>query len=271
MKKSSYALIGLLLITMMMAGSIASVRGTTYECTGVVGADATWKVKTVHEGALLDIFDAGWQAVIEDSFGPGAHVQGAKMKSVVTFVNSSWLYDLIVGPGVVDICLILSSVWWWTTEDFADLPDTTNSPTWVFMDPDDITAYCNYYGVNVSYAAVPLFLLAFPYPVDTFLSELVWEADYTISGTTVTHNVVAPYFGAYGIYWEDCTESWRFSKSYGTFLGYKLVHDNGTVAYESELVTPSGEEIPGFELLVLTGTSIGTIICLVYVMMKKRK
>ncbi|MFX1315173.1 MAG: hypothetical protein ACFE9T_04870, partial [Promethearchaeota archaeon] len=200
----------------------------------------------------------------------GAHVEGAKMKSVVTFVNSSWSYDLIVGPGLVDICLILTNVWYWTTEPFGAIPNATNAPTWVFMHPEDITAYCNFFGINVSYRAVPYFLTAFPVPVGTFLDELVWDADYTISGTTVTHNVVAPYTGAFGIYYEDCTESWRYSSKYGTFLGYKLVHNNGTVAYESALVTPSAEEIPGFGLLVLIGVSISTIVCVIYILMKKR-
>ena len=123
MKKSYYALIGFVLISMMMIGPIATVRGTTYSCTGVVGAEAIWKVKTVHEGALADIFGSGWSTVIQESFGEGSNEIGARMKAKVTFINSSYKYDL--GLGEYDICLILSDVWSWTTEPFSDTPNET--------------------------------------------------------------------------------------------------------------------------------------------------
>lgn len=279
MKKSSYSLIGFVLI-LMMIGPIVTVRGTTYSCTGVVGAEAIWKVKTVHEGALTDIFGSGWSDVIQDSFGDGSNETGAKMKAKVTFVNSSFKYNL--GLGDFDICLINSSVWTWTTEPFSDTPNETNSPTWIFMHPENLTTWCQYLGLfwfggNVSQRNAFPFLSALPVPVETYLSELVWDNDYTIQGTTVIHNVIAPYLGgAFFVflvinYLVNCTETWRYSSSYGTFLGYKLVHNNETVAYETALVTPSAEEIPGFELLVLAGTSIGTIVCIIYVIMKKRK
>ena len=285
MKKTSYALIGFILISIMFTGPIVSVQGTTYNCTGVVDAEATWKVKTVNNGTLEAIFGSFWQTTIELSFGPGSSEEGAKMKSEVTYVNSSYIYDpLYVVMDPVETCLILSDVWWWTTSPFGDIPDNTNIPTIIFMHPENLTTYCQIFGVtfavfagNVSQRNGFPFLSALPVQVETYLSELVWDNDYTFQGTTVIHNVIAPYIGgaffAFLVitYLVNCTETWRYSKSYGTFLGYKLVHDNGTTAYETALVTPSaGFEIPGFELLVLAGISLSTIICVIYVIMKKK-
>lgn len=281
MKKSSYSLIGFgLILMMMMIGPIATVRGTTYNCTGVVGAEAIWKVKTVHEGALTDIFGPDWSDAIQDSFGDGANETGAKWKTLVTFVNSSFKNDF--GFGEWDICEINSSTWDWTTEPFADTPDETNVPTWIFMHPDNLTFWSHYIGTwylggNVSQRNAFPFLSGLPVPVETYLNELVWDTDYTIQGTEVIHNVDAIYVGgAFSIgifitYLVDCTETWKYSKSYGTFEGYKLVHNNGTTAYETVLVTPSAEVIPGFNLLVLSGISLSAIICVIYVIMKKRK
>ncbi|MFX1322643.1 MAG: hypothetical protein ACFFAQ_13485 [Promethearchaeota archaeon] len=282
MKKISYALIGFILVSIMLSVPIASAQGTTYYCTGVVDAEATWKVKTVNNGTLEAIFGPTWVTTIENSFGTGASVVGAKMKTKVTYVNSSYIFDpttvppyLVMAP--VDACIILADVWWWTTSPFGDTPDLYSSATIIFMHPENLTTYCQILGAtytvyegNVSERNAFPYLNGLPYNPEDYLSELLWDNDYVIQGTTVTHTITGFYIGFFGVYGIDCTETWRYSSSYGTFLGYKLVHNNGTVAYETALVTPSAEEIPGFELLVLTATSIGTIICVIYVIMKKK-
>jgi hypothetical protein len=283
MKKSSYVLIGFILITIMLSGSFVSVRGTTYSCTGVVDAEATWKIKTVNNGTLAAIFGPTWQTTIENSFGPGASAVGAKMKTKVTYVNSSYIFDpstvppyLVMAP--VDACIILSNVWWWTTDPFEDTPDLNNSGTIIFMHPENLTTYCQIFGAtftvfagNVSERNAFPYLNAIPIPAEDYLDELLWDNDYVIQGTTVNHIVTAPYIGFFGIYGVNCTESWRYSKSYGTFLGYKLVHNNGTTAYETALVTPSaGFEIPGFELPIFLGISFSAIVSIIYIIMRKR-
>jgi len=283
MKKTSYALIGFVLISVMLTGPIVSVQGTTYNCTGVVDAEATWKVKTVNNGTLEAIFGAFWQNTIEFTFGPGSSEEGAKMKTKVTYVNSSYIYNpssMFVTMDPVDACLILSDVWWWTTEPFTDTPDDTNIGTVIFTHPENLTTYCQLLGAgfilfagNVSERNAAPYLNALLVPAEDYLTELDWDNDYVIEGTTVTHIVSVPptYYGWFGNYYVNCVETWRYSKSYGTFLGYKLVHNNGTTAYETALVTPSaGFEIPGFELLVLAGISLSTIICVIYVIMKKK-
>jgi len=279
MKKNSYALIGFVLISIMLTGPIVSVQGTTYNCTGVVGAEATWKVKTVNNGTLEAIFGSFWQTTIELSFGPGSSVVGAKMKSEVTYVNSSYIYDpLYVVMDPVDVCLIVSDIWWWTTEPFAETPDQTNVATIIFTHPENLTTYCQLLGAgfilfagNVSERNAAPYLNALLVPAEDYLDELLWDNDYANEGTTVTHTITGIYVGWFGVYGVNCVETWRYSKSYGTFLGYKLVHNNGTTAYETALVTPSaGFEIPGFELLVLAGISLSTIICVIYVIMKKK-
>ncbi|MCK4687869.1 MAG: hypothetical protein KAT66_07050, partial [Candidatus Lokiarchaeota archaeon] len=205
---------------------------------------------------------------------------GAKMKSEVTYVNSSYIYDpLYVVMDPVETCLILSDIWWWTTEPFPDTPNLTSSGTVIFTHPENLTTYSQLIGVtfmfggNVSQRNAAPHLNALLVPAEDYLAELLWDSDYIIQGTTVTHIVSVPpiYLGWFGNYYVNCTETWRYSKSYGTFLGYKLVHNNGTTAYETALVTPSaGFEIPGFELLVLAGISLSTIICVIYVIMKKK-
>jgi len=276
MRKTYYALFGFVLISLLMTGTIANVRATTYSCAGTVGAEATWKVKTVHAGALNDIFGAGWQTTIEFTFGSGSSEAGAKMKTKVTDVNSSYLYN--PGIGLIDVCLILVDWWYWTTEPFVETPNVTNSPSYIFMHPENLTTYCQYLGGiitafagNVSERNAAPYLNAIPISADTYLSELLWDNDYVIQGTTVTHNVKAVYLGWYGNYYVNCVETWRYSKSYGTFLGYKLVHNNGTTAYETILETPAGEVIPGFELSFVLGVSMAIMISLIYVVMKKKK
>ncbi len=288
MKKTSYALIGFLLIFIMLGSPIVSVQGTPYNCTGVVGAEATWKVKTVNNGTLEAIFGPTWQTTIEMSFLPGSSVAGAKMKSKITYVNTSYIHDTstvypFIPMAPVDACLILSDVWYWTTDPFNESsPDASNVPTVIFSHPENLTTYCQLLGVfislfagNVSQRNALGYLNGLLVPAEDYLADLLWDNDYLIDGTTVTHTITITiakpiYFGWFGNYFVNCTETWRYSKSYGTFLGYKLVHNNGTTAYETVLVTPSAEEIPGFELLVLTGTSIGTILCVIYVIMKKK-
>ncbi|MFX1289374.1 MAG: hypothetical protein ACFFAG_00305 [Promethearchaeota archaeon] len=270
MKKTSYPLIGLLLISLMIVGSIGPVRGTTYSCTGVVGAEATWRVKTVHNGTLTSIFGSTWFLSIQGSFGPGSHQLGAKMKTKVVSVDTS------ATVLTFEACNITSDIWTWTTLPFGNVPNVTGSG-YVLMHPENLTYYCQIMSPfptgNVSQVSGFGFLNFLPIPADTYLSELLWDNDYTISGTTVTHNVAAFYTGLPGVtYLVNCVESWRYSSAYGTFLGYKLVHNNGTIAYETELETPSaGADIPGFEIPVLLGVSMGIIISLIYVVMKKKQ
>ena len=275
MKKSKYGLFGALLIISLMLGTTTSVRGTTYTCAGVVGAQATWRVKTVHEGALTDIFGASpfWEAAIEGSFGSNSTEVGAHMKTVVTMVNASEIINTIpwiYGPA--EFCIIYADLWVWTTKPFAAEPDANDTMQPIWLHPENLTLWCQFISGglrNVSQVYGYPFLNALPVPAATYLSELVWDNDYTISGTTVTHHVLAGYIGLAAIYGDNCTESWRYSNSYGTFLGYRLVHKNGTIAYETELVVPG--EIPSFELTIVLGVSMGTIIGLIYVAMKKKR
>lgn len=272
MKNKSYLMTSLVIFSIILSSSIVTVRGTTYTCTGVVDAEATWKVKTIHKGALTDIFGVNWSSAIESSFGPGSNETGARMKTTVTFVNSSFSYDFGLGP--FDICLILSNLWTWTTQDFVITPDVPNAPTWIFMHPENLTAYCqaiSFSTRNVSQLLAYPFLNGIPIPAATFLSELIWDNDYSVKGTTVTHDVTPPYIGLGGIYSVVCTETWRYSSSYGTFLGYKLVHNNGTIAYETILETPSKGGISGFEIPLLLGASIGVVVSLIYVVMRKKR
>lgn len=268
MKKSSYTVIGFLLISMMLISPIAFCQETTYTCAGVVGAEAVWQVKTVHSGSLADIFGGIWANSIQNSFGPGAHELGARMKSKVTHVNSS---DTL---GVFEVCNITADVWTWTTKQFGPTPNFTGIPTYIMLHPENLTYYCqlsSFFTANVSQGMAVPFLNAVPIPAATYLSELLWDNDYVISGTTVTHNLVAPYATFFASYLVDCTETWRYSSSYGTFLGYKLVHNNGTTAYETALETPAGEQIPGFELPIVLGISMAIMISLIFIVMKKKK
>ncbi|MFX0155564.1 MAG: hypothetical protein ACFE9Q_13665 [Candidatus Hodarchaeota archaeon] len=275
MKKSKYGLIGSVLILAMILGQITYVRGTTYTCTGVVDAEAVWKVKTVHAGALNDIFGLTWLTTIELTFGTGASVVNARMKTKVVSVNSSSQYN--PGIGLIDVCEIKIDWWYWTTEPFGVAPNMTNFPSYIFMHPENLTTYCIFLGVaipafagNVSERNAAPYLNAIPVPAATFLSELLWDSDYEIQGTTVTHTVTPVYLGWYGNYLVECVETWRYSSQYGTFLGYKLVHNNGTTAYETVLET-AAPAIPGFELSIVIGASMGIIISLIFIVMKKKR
>ena len=117
------------------------------------------------------------------------------------------------------------------------------------------------------------FFAQLPTPVSDYLDALVWEPKWGSVGNTVVHNAnaseVAFFWGH--TYLENCTETWTFDETYGAWIGYKIQDNETNTIYEFSIELPAAAEIPGFELPVLLGASMGMMVVLIFVIMKKRK
>ena len=95
MKKTKILLASLIIfsITFAITPSVIPQVGT-YTFHGAPGNEKVLRVRTVNNASLTDLFGAGWDAILEGSFGEGCITVGAGSKSVVVSVNTSATFDL---------------------------------------------------------------------------------------------------------------------------------------------------------------------------------
>ncbi|MFW9824683.1 MAG: hypothetical protein ACFFE4_17200, partial [Candidatus Thorarchaeota archaeon] len=93
MKKSKFLITLLIILGIILTTSPPTISQIgTYIFHGTPGNQKILKVRTVDNASLADLFGpADWVSVIE-IFGSGAAIVGARKKSVVTAVNTSFLY-----------------------------------------------------------------------------------------------------------------------------------------------------------------------------------
>ncbi|MFX0074954.1 MAG: hypothetical protein ACFE96_05895, partial [Candidatus Hermodarchaeota archaeon] len=240
----------------------------TYTFHGAAGNEKTLVVRTADNASLSIVFGGSYVGVIEGSFGSGALVVGAKKKSLVTDVNFTYLVY-----GVYDGAWYNTSNWEWTTGSFSATPDSIGDTVASFYDPVLLTAFINaFWTMNVTVQNAAVHFAQLPTPVSQYLGAIVWEPKWQNVGTSVVHNADAGdwHFLFAFQYLHDCTETWTYDSTYGSWIGYKL-QANGTTIYEFSIELPTSAEIPGFELTVLTVASLGAMVVLIFVIMKKRK
>ena len=279
MKKTKIIL--LILITFSIAFSFTPTvtpQVGTYTFHGAAGNEKILKVNTVNNASLEDLFGPSWVNVIE-LLGAGAANVGARKKSLVTGVNFSDIYNASIF-GVYDVCTYNTSNWDWTMGAFNATPDSIGDIVTSFYDPTNLTTYINaFYGFwwatayNISMHTAGAYFAQLPTPVSQYLGALVWEPKWGNVGNTVVHDAdasdVAFFYGH--TYLEDCTEIWSYDATYGAWIGYKIQDNETNTIYEFSIELPTGAEIPGFELPVLLGASMGMTVVLIFVIMKKRK
>ena len=279
MKKTKIIL--LVLLTLSIAFSFTPTvtpQVGTYTFHGASGNEKILKVNTVNNASLEDLFGPSWVSVIE-IFGSGAANVGARKKSLVTDVNFSVVWDTILF-GVYDVCTYNTSNWDWTTGTFSATPDSIGDIVTGFYDPTNLTTYINalmtfLYAVpyNMSLHTAGLYFAQLPTPVAQYLGALVWEPKWGNVGNTIVHNPdasdVAFFWGH--TYLEDCTETWTYDATYGAWIGYKIQDNETNTIYEFSIELPTAAEIPGFELSLLFGASMGMMVVLIFVIMKKKK
>jgi len=250
----------------------------TYTFHGAAGNVKILKVRTVNNASLEDLFGSSWVDVIE-LFGSGAANVGARKKSLVTSVNFSARYDTFFF-GVYDVCKYNTSNWDWTTGTFNNTPDSVGDLVISFYDPTNLTTYVNdFYNFwfatpyNISTHTAGAHLAQLPTSVAQYLGALVWYPKWGNAGNTIVHNPDAGDFAFSGgfQYLEDCTETWTYDATYGAWIGYKIQDNETKTIYEFSIELPTTAEIPGFEIPILLGVSMGMTVILIYAIMKKRK
>jgi hypothetical protein len=246
----------------------------TYQFHGAAGNVKILKVRTVNNASLEILFGPTYVSVLEDSFGEGALVEGARKKSLVTDVNFNYTidYETFFGLGLHQGAWYNTSNWNWTTGTFSTTPDSVGDTVSSFYDPTNLTAVITgFWGQNVTTQNAAAHLAQLPTPVAQYLGAIVWEEKWGNVGNTIVHNAEAGDFAFLFAfqYLVNCTETWTYDTTYGSWIGYKIAV-NSTTIYEFSIELPGTAEIPGFELTVLLGVTGCSSIGLIYLVMKKR-
>lgn len=272
MKKSKMILSFLILLTVVfsMIPSVISQKGT-YQFHGAEGDQKILKVRTVNSASLTDLFGANWTEIIE-LFGEGATNVNARYKSVVVGLNHDSFHTASY-VGTFDAASIIIKIWFWTTDPFDAYYDSLGGIQSLY-DPTAITTIFNTkWTMNVTMVNTSTYFGQLPTPVDQYLGQIVWEDNWKASGNTVIHQakVGEIFLPTSYQYLENCTETWTYDETDGTWIGYKVQDSDSNTIYEFsiELTTPA--TIPGFELPVLVGTIVTCVISVIYISRKKKK
>jgi hypothetical protein len=275
MKKTKIIVLILILFTIAFSfAPAATPQVGTYTFHGAPGNEKTLVVDTADNASLEIVFGAGYVGVIENAFGSGALVVGAKKKSLVTDVNFTYKVDYtFFGLGLMDATLYNTSNWDWTTDSFGNNPDSIGDIVASLYDPTNLTAVVNtIFAMNVTVQNGAIHFAQLPTPVAQYLGAIVWEPKWQNVGAKVVHSADAgDWHSLFAFqYLHDCVETWTYDTTFGSWIGYKL-EANGTTIYEFSIELTTAAEIPGFELPILLGVSMGMMVVIIFVIMKKRK
>lgn len=279
MKKKKSIIILLVLFSISLAITPPAIPQVgTYTFHGAPGNQKILRVRTVNNASLEDLWGVGWTGVLESSFGDGCVDIGAGMKSVVVAVNTSDKLDLsFFGLGVVDIATYVTDTWNWTLGAFSNTPHNFNVTVSSFYNPVTLSSYITAFwalamlDVNVSVQNAAIYFAQLPTSVAQYLGAIVWEDKWENVGNTIVHHAEASDWSfLFGFqYLENCTEVWTFDETYGAFIGYKTLDDESNTIYEFSIDLAIG--IPGYELSIIFGVGVVTIIGVIFVTMKKKR
>jgi len=177
------------------------------------------------------------------------------------------------GLGLLDATQYNTSNWDWTTGSFSATPDSIGDTVVSLYDPTDLTAVVyNVFGMNVTVQNGAIHFAQLPTSVAQYLGAIVWEPKWQNVGNTVVHNAVAGDWHSFFAfqYLHNCTETWTYDGTYGSWIGYRLVA-NATTIYEFSIELVTAAEIPGFELSALIFATLNAMVVIIFVIMKKRK
>jgi hypothetical protein len=283
MKKRKEFSISLILVLIISLG-ITSF-GSSYNCAGSRNTDKTLQVKIVNNNSLNNIFGSNWTESLQLLFGPGAQLKNAKMKIAITEINQNIILNFTKYPNLtnIEVCELTSNIWYWTLEGFdQSTPDVTGHKIQIMNNPDNLTTWTQAYSTNMSdpsnvtmkYVWAKNWLAYVPVPPSNYLRDLLWEENYTIDSSIITHKVDLPYFvqidnSTKVHYFGNATEKFTYDSVYGALIDYTLRDENGTVAYRYTVVLPP--LIPGFNIVIMLGSiGIMMIIGAIYFFKKKK-
>jgi len=276
MKKTKIILV--ILIAFSIAFSFvptATPQIGTYTFHGAPGNEKTLVVRTADNVSLDIVFGAGYVGVLENAFGAGALVVGAKKKSLVTEVNFTHKVDYtFFGLGMLDATLYNTSNWGWTTGSFSATPDSTGDMVASLYDPTNLTAVANgIFAMNVTVQNAAIHFAQLPTSVAQYLGALVWEPKWENIGNTVVHTAIAgDWHSLFAFqYQANCIETWTYDSTYGAWIGYKI-QANGTTIYEFSIELPTAADLP-FDIIIIVVIGIVAVIgiILVVIVLKRRK
>ncbi len=273
MKKTKVLLSILIVFSITLAITPPAIPQVgTYTFHGAPGNIKILKVRTVNNQSLEDLFGVNWVDVVE-LFGTGAANEGARKKSLVTAVNTSYLYDTVFF-GVYEAAQYNTSNWDWTTEAFSDTPDSIGDIVVSLYDPTNVTYLINtMFAMNVSLHNAGALFAQLPTSVAQYLGAIVWEPKWQNIGNKIVHsaeNGDGIFLTAF-TYLEDCTETWTYDETYGAWIGYKIEDNETNTIYEFSVEVKTSAEIPGFEIPIILSVSMCIAVSLIYVFMKKRR
>jgi hypothetical protein len=278
MKKTKLSILAVISIALALSfvPSVVPQVGT-YTFHGSAGNVKILKVNTVNNASLASLFgDPTWLSVI-GVFGAGAVNVGARSKSLVTAVNTSAIFDTVI-YGVYDVTTYNTSNWGFTTGAFSATPDSVGDIVTSFYDPTELSYFIHtlwggfpyFQNVNVSLHTAGAYLAQLPTSVDQYLGAITWEPKWENIGNTIVHHATmgdtAFYYGF--TYLENCTEIWTYDRTYGAWIGYKILDDTNTKIYEFSIELGG---IPGFDFSITLGVAMAGAIGIIFVLMKKKK
>ncbi|MFX1345035.1 MAG: hypothetical protein ACFFBC_08735 [Promethearchaeota archaeon] len=286
MKKSKYLVIGFIFLMIFAINPITKAQYPTYQCAATLGGSKILKVTTVDSEGLITTMGTSWSDSLVASFGDGCNVTGAKNKAVIIGVYPNETVSL--GAGDMNAFIVETEYWDWTAESFSDTPDIAAINVTTLYDPLNLQTLCGigYWipgptfvpGTNVSMYAVWQDLVTFQYyaaadfltqlPVDAedYLADMIWDENWTVNGLEITYD--GPPDGV--VFINDYSATWEYDSVYGAFIRYTLKDNESKTIYQFEVVLPSKAQIPGFEIPVLLGVISGAIICVIYILMKRK-
>ncbi|MFX1454438.1 MAG: hypothetical protein ACFFDB_03600 [Promethearchaeota archaeon] len=269
MKKSKFLITSLVFLGIILTISPPTISQIgTYEFHGAAGNQKILKVRTVDNASLADLFGpADWVNVIE-IFGEGAANVGARKKSVVTAVNTSFTYF------GYDATNYTTDNWDWTLGGFSATPDDIGFEVYGLYNPVELTAVINLvWTMNVTVQNAALLFAQLPTPVAQYLGAIVWEPKWENIDNTVVHNAEMgdTIFLAGYQYLEDCTETWTYDETFGAWISYKIQDNESNTIYEFSIDLTTAAQIPGFELPIILSVSISLTVGLIYIIIKKKR
>jgi hypothetical protein len=291
MKKLKFFLMGTIFFMILALNPIVNSQYPTYKCAAVLGGEKVLKVTKVDPAGLTitmgDIPPYDWSTELQNSFGMGCNVTGARNKAEIIGVYPNETVSLGAGP--MNAFKVETKYWLWTTEDFASTPDEAAVNVTTLYNPTDLQTLCalGYYlpgpvfvpgtnvsmyaiwwdGVNFITRAAATYLTQLPVDAADYLAAMIWAENWTVDGLKVIYHGTPD---IYGTFINDYTATWEFDNVYGAFIRYTLQDNESKVIYEFKVELPEKGLIPGIQIPLLLGVSLASIITVIYIIMKKK-
>jgi len=273
-KKSKYGLIGFAFLSIIVFNLNVYAQYPTYKVGVENGSELIREVTIVDPVGLEELLGPTWKSKTEMYFGSTKIGAKYKERVIQIYDNETLNYELYP----MNAFTIRTEVWDWTTTEFSSTPDWIKV-YYTFYDPNDVQALCEVNGRNVSIYDwwfrggnptyfVGLYFIYLPLPVDNYLAAIEWDTGWTVSGNNLTGvNAVAPRKPTWFL--NNYTITLMYDHASGALIYQNLQENESNVIYEvvGKYIFPT---IPGYDLPIFLSITSLAIICLIYIIMKKK-